>query len=405
MFRLKTALVLAALIALAGVIGACAAPAATPAPQPPSAPVVQTVAVPQTVVVEKTTVVEKVITPTPGPQPTAAPAAGSITINGAGATLPQPLYSAWFYQYAFVDTSVKFNYQGIGSGGGISQITAKTVDFGASDAILTDAQYQAAPGIQMIPTVAGGIVPTYNLTGDDGKVITATIKFPATSLADLYLGKIKKWNDPVLQQANPDLKLPAKDIILVHRSDGSGTTFAFTDYLSKISPDWKTQVGSATSVKWPGGGLGGSGSAGLVGAVALNDGALGYVELAYALQNKLPYGSVQNAAGNYVMATTAAVQSAMADFGTNMGDKLAVSIANAPGQASWPISTYTYLLVYMDQTDCVKGQKIVNFIKWAYGPDGTKTVNALSFIPLPDSIQSQVLAKLSKVTCNGKPLQ
>ena len=250
MFQSRTALALVTLSVLAVIISACggsAAPVANGAPAVvTSAPVVQT------------SVVEKIITVTPGPQPASASQTGSIAINGAGATFPYPLYSRWFYDYAFVDPSVKFNYQAIGSGGGIAQITAKTVDFGASDAILTDAQLQAAPGLHMFPSVAGAIVPTYNLTGDDGKPITATIKFPSTSLADLYLGKITKWNDPVLAQANPDLKLPAKDIVVVHRSDGSGTTFAFTDYLSKVSDEWKTKVGSATSVKWPVG-LGGKG--------------------------------------------------------------------------------------------------------------------------------------------------
>ncbi len=340
--------------------------------------------------------------PVAGPTTAApAPSGSAVAINGAGATFPYPLYSRWFYEYAFVDPSVKFNYQAIGSGGGIAQITAKTVDFGASDAILTDAQFQAAPGIHMFPTVAGGIVPSFNLTGDDGKPITSTIKFPSTSLADIYLGKIKKWNDPVIANANPDLKLPAKDILLVHRSDGSGTTFAFTDYLSKVSADWKSQVGSATSVKWPSG-LGGKGNDGVAGVVAQNDGALGYVELAYAIQNKLAYGSVQNQAGNYVMATSNSVQAAMVDFGTDMGDKLALSITNAPGPNSWPISTYTYLLLYMDQTDCTKGQKVINFIKWAYG-DGTKFANELLYVPLPDAVKSQVLAKLGQVTCKGKP--
>lgn len=327
----------------------------------------------------------------------------SITINGAGATFPYPLYSRWFYDYAFVDPSVKFNYQAIGSGGGIQQITAKTLDFGASDAILTDAQLQAAPGLQMFPSTAGGIVPSYNLTGGDGKPMTATIKFPYTSLSDIYLGKITKWNDPVLTQANPDLKLPAKDIVLVHRSDGSGTTFAFTDYLSKVSDEWKTKVGNATSVKWPSG-LGGKGNDGVAGTVAQNDGALGYVELAYAVQNKLPYGSVQNKAGNYVMPTTENVQNAMADFGTNLGDMLAISIANAPGPNSWPIATYTYLLFYTDMKDCAKAQKIVAFFKWAQGADGLKDEAALQYIPLPDAIKSQVLAKVDKITCNGKPL-
>ncbi len=325
--------VLLVLAASAIFVSACGAP---------SAPAPQTIGTPQ------------------APRPVAQP--GSLAISGTGATFPYPLYSRWFYEYAFVDPAAKFNYQSIGSGGGIAQITAKTVDFGASDAILNDDQFKAAPGIQMLPTVAGAIVPTYNLAGDDGKVITTTLKFPYTSLADIFLGKIKKWNDPVLAQANPDVKLPAKDIIVVHRSDGSGTTFAVTDYLSKVSPDWKSQVGSASSVKWPTG-LGGKGNEGVSGTVAQNDGALGYVELAYAIQNKLPYGSVQNKAGEYVTATTASVQVAMADFGTDLGDKLAVSIANAPGKASWPISTYTYLLVYLDQTDCAKGQKVIAFIK------------------------------------------
>ncbi len=407
MFKFKGTIVVLALLALALLASACGAPATPVASQPTSAPVVQTVTVAQTVTiaqtvaVPQTVVVEKVITPTPGAKPTDAPKAGSVAINGAGATFPYPLYSRWFYEYAFVDTAAKFNYQSIGSGGGIAQITAKTVDFGASDAILTDDQLKAAPGIQMVPTVAGAIVPSYNLTDDAGKVITATIKFPYTSVADIFLGKIKKWNDPVLTAANPDLKLPAKDILVVHRSDGSGTTFAFTDYLSKVSPDWKTQVGSAASVKWPVG-LGGKGNEGVAGTVGQNDGALGYVELAYALQNKLAYGSVQNKAGTYATATTQSVQAAMADFGTDMGDKLALSIANAPGKDSWPISTYTYLLVYLDQTDCVKGAKVVSFVKWALS-NGTSFANELLYVPLPDAVKTQVLARLGQVTCNGKP--
>jgi len=303
--------------------------------------------------------------PAPHVQPSRAPSAGAVTINGAGATFPFPLYSKWFYDYAFVDPSAKFNYQSIGSGGGIAQITAKTVDFGASDAILTDAQYTAAKGIQMVPTVAGAIVPTYNIKGDDGRVITATLKFPFTAVADIYLGKIKKWNDPVLAQANPDLKLPNKDILVVRRSDGSGTTYAFTDYLSKVSPEWKEKVGTANSVKWPVEGIGGKGNEGVAANVTQNDGAIGYVELAYAKQNALAYGSVQNKANEYAIASVAAVQAAMSDFGTDLGDKLALSIANAPSKTAWPIATYTYLLIYMDQTDCTKGKTVINFVKWA----------------------------------------
>ncbi len=382
MFKLKTAVFASALLALT--VSACGAPAAT-------APQVQTV------------VVEKVITPTPGAKPTDAPKAGSVAINGAGASFPFPLYSRWFYDYAFVDTAAKINYQSIGSGGGIAQITAKTVDFGASDAILTDAQYTAAKGIQMLPTVAGAIVPVYNIKDTDGKAITTTVNFPYTALADIYLGKIKKWDDPILTKANPDLKLPSKDIAIVRRSDGSGTTFAFTDYLSQVSPEWKEKVGSASSVKWPVEGIGGKGNEGVAAMTGLNGGAIGYVEFAYAKQNAFAYGAVQNKTGTYVKPSTAAVQAAMADFGTNMGDKLALSIANPPGKDSWPIATYTYLLIYMDQTDCVKGKKVVDFVKWAMtDPAAEKTAVSLDYVPLPDAVKQQVLAKLSKVTCQGK---
>lgn len=362
-------------------------------------------AAPTAAAVAQTTVVEKVITTTPGPQPTQGPQAGSLAINGAGATFPYPLYSKWFYDYAFVDPAAKFNYQSIGSGGGIAQITAKTVDFGASDAILNDDQFSKAPGIQMFPTVAGAEVLAYNLTGDDGKPITATIKFPYTSIADIYLGKIKKWNEPVLQNANPDVKLPNKDIIVVHRSDGSGTTFVFTDYLSKVSSDWKSQVGSATSVKWPTG-LGGKGNEGVSGTVAQNDGALGYVELAYALTNKLPYGIPANKSGTYVDVGQSldGVKAAMSDFGTNLRDKLALSIVDPPGKDSYPIAAYTYLLLYMDQQDCAKAKKIIEFIKWAQSDAGLKDASDLKYVPLPDDIKKQVLDKLSKITCKGQPL-
>jgi phosphate transport system substrate-binding protein len=331
------------------------------------------------------------------------PATGAITINGAGATFPFPLYSKWFYDYAFVDSSVKFNYQAIGSGGGIKQITANTVDFGASDAILNDDQLKAASGLQMFPSVAGAEVIAYNLTGDDGKPITATLHFPYTAIADIYLGKITKWNDKVLADANPDVKLPDKDIIVVHRSDGSGTTFIFTDYLSKVSSEWKDKVGNATSVQWPVG-LGGKGNEGVAGTVAQNDGALGYVELAYALQNKLTYGVPQNKAGNYTdPKDPTVVQNAMSDFGTDLGDKLAISIVDAPGQNSYPIAGYTYLLFYMDQQDCTKAQKLVDFYKWAQS-DGQKDATDLLYIPLPDAVKQQALTKLGQMTCKGAPL-
>lgn len=399
MFKTKTLVVGLLVSLLVLVVAACATE--TPTPQPTPTPI----KVVETKVVEQTKVVEKVVTATPAPQPTATPApkAGSVMLNGAGASFPYPLYSRWFYEYAFVDTTVRFNYQSIGSGGGIAQITAKTVDFGATDAILTDEQYAKAPGIQMIPTVAGAIVPIYNIRGDDGKVITDTIRFPRTALADIYLGKIKKWNDPVLVQANPNIKLPNKDIVVVARADGSGTTFAYTDYLSQVSAEWKEKVGQGTSVKWPTA-IGGRGNEGVAGTVAQNDGAIGYVEFAYAKQNRLAYGSVQNKAGEYALATVEAVQSAMADFGTNMGEKLALSIADAPGKNSWPIASYTYLLVYMDQTDCVKGKKLIEFIKWALSDEGSKFARELDYVPLPPAVRQAVLNKLNKVTCQGKPL-
>jgi phosphate transport system substrate-binding protein len=253
--------------------------------------------------------------------------------------------------------------------------------------------------------VAGAIVPTYNLKDTDGKLITDTIKFPYTAVADIYLGKIKTWDDPVLKAANPNIKLPAKNINIVRRSDGSGTTFAFTDYLSKVSDEWKTKVGSANSVSWPVEGVGGKGNEGVTAMVGLSDGTLGYVEYAYAKQNGLTYGSVQNKAGNYVLASPASVQADMADFGTNMGDKLALSIANGTGKDAWPISTYTYLLVYMDQTDCVKGKKVVEFVKWALtDPAAIKTAQSLDYVTLPDAVTQQVLAKIGKVSCQGKSL-
>ena len=355
------------------------------------------------VTVVQTQEVVKVVTPTPdASQPTALPS-GSVQITGAGATFPFPLYSKWFYDYAFVDTSVKFNYQSIGSGGGIKQITEKTVDFGASDAILNDDQFKAAPGIQMFPTVAGAEAIVVNLKGADGKPLATPIKFPYTAVADIYLGKITKWNDPVLTGANPDIQLPDQDIIVVHRSDGSGTTFIFTDYLSKVSSEWKDTVGNGSSVQWPVG-LGGKGNEGVYGTVSQNDGAIGYVELAYALQNKAVLNEVQNKAGSYVTPSPETTQSAMADYGTELGDKLALSIVDGPGENSFPITGYTYLLLYMDQQDCAKAQKIVEFIKWAYGPDGTKDATDLLYVSLPDDVKQQVFAKLDQVTCQGAPL-
>lgn len=336
-----------------------------------------------------------VITATPAPQG----AAGSITMNGAGATFPFPLYSSWFYQYAFVDPSVKFNYQSIGSGGGIKQITEKTVDFGASDAILNADQLAAAPGIQMFPSVAGAVVPTYNVSE---LVDQAPLVLDSAALSGIFLGDITRWNDPAIAALNPGVNLPAKDILVVHRSDGSGTTFIFTDYLSSVSDEWKSNVGNATSVEWPVG-LGGKGNEGVSGTVSQNDGAIGYVELAYAVSNKLPVASMVNASGATVVASIETTQSAMTDFGGDMPDTLARSIVNAPGATSWPIAGYTYLLIYMDQTDCVKAQKLVDFVQWALS-DGTQYATALNYVPLPDNVHQQDVDRLKQITCNGAAL-
>ncbi|MGH2406664.1 MAG: phosphate ABC transporter substrate-binding protein PstS [Candidatus Limnocylindrales bacterium] len=332
-------------------------------------------------------------TPTPPP-------AGSIAISGAGATFPFPLYSRWFYEYAFIDPSVKFNYQSIGSGGGIKQITARTVDFGASDAILNADQYTAAPGIQMFPTVAGSEVIAYNVAELVGK--TALI-IDGPTLASIFLGKISNWNDAALAALNPGVTLPDKPIVVVHRSDGSGTTFIFTDYLSNISPDWKNTVGNSSSVQWPVG-LGGKGNEGVSGTLGQTEGSIGYVELAYAVNNKLAYAKMVNASGATVKATIAGTQSAMADFGTDLPATLSRSIVNGTGAASWPISGYTYLLLYMDQTDCTKAAKLAAFVNWALGADGSKFATDLLYAPLPDAVKTKVLARIAQITCNGQPL-
>lgn len=388
-------------VALAAMAVACATPAAAPTSTPAVTRIVETKVVEATKVVEQTKVVEKVITATPAPT---APKPGSIVLNAAGASFPYPVYSRWFFEYAYVNPAVRINYNPIGSGGGISQITAKTIIFGGSDAPMTDAEYAKAPGIQMFPTVAGPVVPVYNIKDDSGKMITETIKFPRTVLADIYLGKITKWNDPVLVNANPNIKLPAKDIKLVVRADGSGTTYTFTDYLAAVSADYKAKMGGANKLpKWPAPTLAGNQNPGVTAIVQNTDGAIGYVEISYAKEGKLPYGAVQNQAGEYVKATPEAVQAAMADFGNALGDKLTVSIVNAPSKNAYPIATYTYMMIYMNQTDCVKGKAMLDFFKWAMSPEADKLAVALDYVPLPDAVQKLVEAKLAKVTCQGKP--
>jgi phosphate transport system substrate-binding protein len=329
-------------------------------------------------------------------------AGGRQLINGAGATFPFPLYSRWFYEYAKVDPLAQFNYQSIGSGGGIKQIKEKTVEFAGSDAILSDQDRKdVAPAVlQMLPTVAGAVVPTYNLKELAGK---APLVMSGSVLADIFQGKIKKWNDPALATLNAGVALPDRDIVVVHRSDGSGTTSIFTDYLAAVSVDWSGKVGKGTSVEWPLG-LGGKGNEGVAGTVGQNQGAIGYVELAYARQNGMAYANIRNAQGAVVEATMATVSSAMADFASQMPDTLARSIVNAPGANSWPIVGYTYLIVYGDQSDCTKASKVVQFFKWALSDSGSKFASDLDYVPLPAALRQQVLDRLGKLTCQGKSI-
>src|ERR1700745_4054751 len=280
-----------------------------------------------------------------------------MTLNGAGATFPYPIYSKWFDEYAKVDPSVRFNYQSIGSGGGQKQIMAQTVDFGASDGPMSDDNLSKAPGkLLHIPTVAGAVVLVSNLPGNPA------LKLDADTIAGIFLGQIKKWNDPKLTALNPGVKLPDQDIVVVHRSDGSGTTFIFTDYLSKISPEWKQKVGNNTSVNWPAG-IGGKGNEGVSGQVKQTPGAIGYVELIYAIQNKMSYADLKNSAGEFVKPTLESVTAALAT--ADIPDDFRFSMTNAPGKNAYPICGATWLLVYEQQKDAAKGKKLVEFLNWA----------------------------------------
>ncbi len=334
-------------------------------------------------------------------QPLAAP--GSIQLTGAGATFPFPLYSRWFYEYAFVDPSVRFNYQSIGSGGGIRQITAKTVDFGASDAILNEEQKAAAPGLQMFPTVAGAVVVAYNVKDADGNDIPSGLKLTPDVIADIFLGKLTRWNDPRLVKLNPNVKLPDQEIIVAHRSDGSGTTFLFTSYLSQVSQEWKTRVGAGTSVEWPVG-LGGKGNEGVAGVVRQQPGGLGYIELAYAKQNKIPFASVQNRAGKFIEPSLESTTAASNAFGGEMPQDMGQLLVNAPGDESYPIAGYTFLLIYQDMPDCTKARKLAEFVQWAL-TEGDKYALELLYAPLGASVEQQVLERLHGLTCEGgKPV-
>jgi phosphate transport system substrate-binding protein len=317
-----------------------------------------------------------------------ATASAQLMINGAGATFPYPIYSKWFDEYAKVDPSVRFNYQSIGSGGGQKQILAQTVDFGASDGPMSDDNLAKAPGkLLHIPTVAGADAVAYNLPGNPA------LKLDADAIAGIFLGQIKKWNDPKITALNPGATLPDQEILVVHRSDGSGTTYIWTDYLSKISPEWKTKVGTNTSVNWPTG-IGGKGNEGVAGQIKQTPGALGYVELIYAVQNKMPYADVKNSAGNFVKPSLESVTAALAT--ADIPDDFRFSMTNAPGKDAYPIAGATWLLVYQQQKDATKGKKLVEFLKWAL-TDGEKMAKDLQYAPLPESVQQRVLKRIDEI--------
>jgi phosphate transport system substrate-binding protein len=313
----------------------------------------------------------------------AIPMWGQTTLNGAGATFPYPMYSKWFSEYNKLHSDIQFNYQSIGSGGGIRQVLAGTVDFGATDGPMTDEQLgQAKTKILHIPTVLGADVPAYNIPG-----VTEELKFTPELLANIFLGKITSWNDAALTKANPGVNLPNQPIIVIHRSDGSGTTYIFTDYLSKVSTDWKNQVGKGTSVKWPVG-LGGKGNEGVAGMIRQMQGSIGYVELIYAVNNHIAYGSVKNAGGQFVKASLDSVTAAAASVKSMPAD-FRVSITNAPGKDAYPISSFTWLLIPTPSKDAAKGKIIADFLNWMVA-DGQKMTADLSYAPLPESVVAKV---------------
>ena len=325
--------------------------------------------------------------------------AGTVSLQGAGATFPNPLYQKWLSEYGKLHSNVRIDYQSIGSGGGIKQLKEQTVDFGASDAPMKDEDLKSAPGeVLHIPTVLGAVVITYNLQG-----INQPLRFSSEVIADIFLGKIKKWNDPKIVADNPGVTLPTNDITVVHRSDGSGTSAVFTDYLSKVSAEWKEKVGSGTSPSWPVG-IGGKGNEGVTGQVKNTPNTIGYVELAYAVQNKLPVAQIKNASGNFVEPSIDAVSAAAAASAANTPEDLRVSITNAAGAQAYPISSYTYILVYKQQKDAAKGKALVDFLWWGIH-DGENYAKELQYAPLPADIVKRAEGKISSIVSGGKALR
>ena len=324
---------------------------------------------------------------------------GPIALQGAGATFPNPLYQKWVSEYGKLHADMKIDYQSIGSGGGIKQIQARTIDFGASDAPMSDADLKAAPAeIVHIPTVLGAVVVTYNVPS-----VGQPLRFSPNVVADIFLGKIKKWDDQQIKTDNPGINLPSADITVVHRAEASGTSYVFTDYLSKVSTEWKDKVGTDKSPKWPVG-QGGKGNEGVTGQIKQQPNTIGYVELAYAVQNKLPVSLIKNASGKFVEPTIDAVTAAAAAASEQTPDDLRVSITNASGDAAYPISSYTYILAYKDQSDARKGKALVDFLWWGIH-DGEQFAKDLQYAPLPAEIVKRAEAKISSISSGGQPLR
>ncbi len=328
--------------------------------------------------------------------------AGPIVLNGAGATFPLPVYNEWIQMYKAVQPDVTINYQGIGSGGGQKAIMDGTVDFAGSDSLLSEAQYKKMPDLQMLPMVAGAVVPVYNLPNVKGLVLDG----PA--MVGIFMGKITKWNDPAIAKLNPGVTLPDQTITVAHRSDGSGTTEIFTSYLAAVDPAWKTQVGVGKAVEWPtdaaGHGVGGKGNPGVAQAVQSTPYSIGYVELAYAKSNAIPMAKLVNAAGNTVEANAETMQDAMAAFANAFDERLTAKIVNAPGKNSWPIMGYTYLIVHMkNYEDCAKAKALVDYIKWALTDKAAaKKAADLGYATLPPAVRDKVFARLHQMECHGQ---
>lgn len=394
--RNKFIILSTALIVVSTLLAACGTPA-TPA------------------VVQQTVVQTQLVSVTATPDMSASTPLpdGSVQINGAGATFPLPVYTEWTYAYQYVDPAVVLNYQGIGSGGGKKGIVDGTIDYAGSDSLLKDEEYAAGKDLQMYPMVAGAVVPIYNikLAKDlpQGTTLPKLV-LDRQTLVDIYNAKVTNWNDPAIVALNPDWKdyLPDASITAVHRSDGSGTTEIFTKALTSFSPDWT--AGGASSVEWPvdkaGNGVGGKGNQGVSASVINTANSIGYVELSFAISNGLPYVSMVNKAGKTVVADSASVESAMRDFANGFSDKLTVTIVDAPGDGSWPIAGYTYLILHtQNMTDCVKAQKLLEYINWSLTDTGAASAAAkLGYSVLPTVVRDQVLAKLGEVSCNGQPV-